>query len=451
LIHDVGSDLALEVKPLRKAAGEISRYQLLVLFVAWLGWVFDTMDSTLSSLVQKPSLTELLGAGATQASVNFYGGVVFSAMLLGWALGGVAFGVFADYMGRARTLALTILLYSLFTGLSAAAQTWWQLSALRFLTGFGLGGEWAAGAAIVAEVWPAHLRAKAGAVLQSAGVVGYFLAAVVNLFVGVYSWRYVYLAGVTPAILVLLVRRVVREPESWVKVKEMRRRARGGETRAAGPAVDGFTLKQLFNSRFRRDAIIGSTLSFVVLFVLWGATMWIPTAIREIAEPSVSGLGAAAREQRLIQYVTLGVMYLNCGALVGCIVFGPLADRIGRRAAFLIYFVGGLLSLPAAFMLTDRVGAVYALLPAVGFFTVGVTSGFPIYLPELFPTHIRTTGVGFCYNFGRAMTAGAVIFAGYLVGLCGSVAKAASAVSLIFILGLITLFFARETRGLKLQ
>ena len=448
---------SVTISPRRSAWSEVSRYQWLVLIVAWLGWVFDTMDGTLFSLVQKPCMTELMGPGATQASINLYSGIVFSSMLLGWALGGLGFGILADYVGRSKTLAITILIYSIFTGVSALSQTWWHLAGFRFLTGLGLGGEWAAGAALVAEIWPTQLRAKAAAVLQSAGVVGYFLAAVINLYVGVYSWRYVYLVGIVPALLVFVVRRVVREPDSWTEVNNRRQRARLERNRpnANGSSetdeLSKFTLKQMFSRQLRRDSLVGASLSFVVLFVLWGATLWIPSAIREIAEPATSGLSGASLEKYLTQYASYGTILLNCGAFVGCLLFGPLADRIGRRPTFFIYFLGGLISLPATFMLTSGLNQVFALLPLVGFFTLGVTSGFPIYLPELFPTYMRTTGVGFCYNLGRVVTAGMVIFAGYLVGLLGSTAKAASAVCLIFIVGMFILIFARETRGQRLM
>src|SRR5438034_440253 len=166
------------------------------------------MDGTLYSLVQKPSMMELM-PGASEAVIGQYSGYVFAAMLIGWATGGVMFGVVADYIGRTKALVVTILIYSLFTGLSALAQSWEQLAAFRFVTGLGLGGEWAAGAALVAEVWPDHLRAKAGGMLQSAAGLGYFLAALINLRVGAVSWRYVYLIGAIPAIFVLFIRMAV--------------------------------------------------------------------------------------------------------------------------------------------------------------------------------------------------------------------------------------------------
>jgi MFS family permease len=433
---------------------EVSRYQWLVLAVAWLGWVFDSMDGTLYSLVQKPSMTELMGPAATEATISFYSSAVFSATLTGWALGGVIFGIIADYIGRTKALVATILIYSLFTGLSAVADTWWQLAIFRFITGLGLGGEWAAGAALVAEVWPDRLRAKAGAILQSAAAFGYFFAAVINLLAGVHSWRYVYLIGALPAIFVLFIRMIVKEPEAWVEVRDRRRLARvesNVESRSDGAdELRTFTLKQLFGPRLRRDTVIASLLAFVVLLALWGATMWIPAAIRETANPP-AGLDAAGQQKYLTAQASYAIMLLNGGALFGYLWFGPLADRFGRRAAFAVYFIGGVVLFPVTFLLTTNATQVFFLLPLVGFFTLGITSGFPIYLPELFPTHVRTTGVGFCYNAGRIITAGGVFLTGYLVGVFGgSYAKAASAVSLVYVLGIFLLLFARETRGRRL-
>lgn len=422
---------------------EVTRYQWMVLLVAWLGWVFDSMDGTLFSLVQKPSMTELMGPGATPAAIGFYSSIVFSVMLLGWATGGICFGIVADYIGRTKALAITILIYSLFTGLSAAAHSWEQLAAFRFITGLGLGGEWAAGAALVAEVWPERLRAKAGGMLQSAAAFGYFFAALITRVVDTASWRYVYLVGAVPAIFVLFIRLMVKEPERWIEVRDQRRLARA-ERGHKPTELDAFTLKQLFGPKLRRDTIVASSLAFTVLLALWGATMWIPSVIREAGARE----GLSAEDQN--RYATYAVMLLNGGSLFGYLGFGPLADRFGRRAAFLCFFIGGVILFPVTFLMTSGITQIFFLLPLVGVFTLGITSGFPIYLPELFPTRVRTTGVGFCYNLGRIVTAGGVLVTGALVGFFGSYAKAASAVSLIYILGIFLLIFARETRGERL-
>ena len=420
--------------------GEVNRYQWLVLLVAWLGWVFDSMDGTLFSLVQKPAITELLGQAASPAAVGLGSSVVFSVQLLGWALGGIGFGVLADYLGRTRALRATILIYSVFTGLSATATSLGQLAAFRFITGLGLGGEWAAGAALVAEVWPDHLRARAGALLQSAAAVGFFLAGLLSRFL---SWRAVFWVGALPALLVLFIRRLVQEPESW-------RAVRTGRGRGGTLGADVFTLKQLLGPGHRRDTLVASALAFVVLLALWGGTMWIPAALRELSAPETAGMSAEEAASFLSRRAGNGIMLLNAGSLFGYLMFSWLADRLGRRPAFLLYFVGGVLTFPATFLLGGSIATSFLLLPLLGFFTLGVTSGFPIYLPELFPTRIRTTGVGFCYNLGRIVTAAGVFVTGTLVGFFGSSAKAASAVSLVYLLGAAILPFARETRGERL-
>lgn len=422
---------------------EVTRYQWTVLLVAWLGWVFDSMDGTLFSLVQKPSMTELMGPDASDAAIGFYSSVVFSVMLLGWAIGGIGFGIIADYIGRTKALAATILIYSLFTGLSAAVNSWEQLAACRFITGLGLGGEWAAGAALVAEVWPDRLRAKAGAMLQSAAAFGYFFAALITRVVDVGSWRYVYLVGAVPAVFVLFIRLMVKEPERWIEVRDRRALAKV-EGKHKPTDLDAFTLKQLFSPKLRRDTLVASALAFTVLLALWGATMWIPSVIREVGARE----GLVAVDQN--RYAAYAVMLLNGGSLFGYLGFGPLADRFGRRAAFLSFLLGGVILFPVTFLLTNGITMIFVLLPLVGFFTLGITSGFPIYLPELFPTRVRTTGVGFCYNLGRIVTAAGVLVTGALVGFFGSYAKAASAVSLIYVLGIFVLIFARETRGERL-
>jgi MFS family permease len=279
--------------------------------------------------------------------------------------------------------------------------------------------------------------------LQSAAAIGFLLAALANRVVGVVSWRYVFLVGALPALLVLLIRMVVKEPESWVAARDERRQT----------TEKSFTLSRLFRADLRRDTLVASSLAFVVLLGLWGSTMWIPAAIREIAavSPAASGLAGPDLERYLTEKASDGVMLLNAVSLVGYLLFGPLADWIGRKKTFFLYFAGAVVTFPLAFLTTSSVDALFWLLPLVGIFTLGVTSGFPIYLPELFPTAVRTTGVGFCYNLGRFVTAGGVFITGYLVGVMGSYAKAATAVSLVYVIGMFALLFARETRGDRLR
>lgn len=411
----------------------VTRYQWLVLLVAWLGWVFDAMDATIYAMVLHPALHELLGRNgpATPDAVGWYGGIIFSVFLIGWALGGVLFGVLADRFGRTRVLVVTILIYAIFTGMAALSQTWWQLGLFRFLTALGIGGEWAAGAALVAEVWPEEKRTRAAGVLQSAWAAGFFLAALINLLLRDQGWRRVFVAGVAPALVALLVRLCVREPERWL-------RARAAD--AAGVAT-GRKLAELFSPALRRATLIGSGLAFVAVFGLWGATNWTPTLVREL--PEMKSLDGAVVTSR-ISYAT---MMLNVGALVGYLSFGPLAERFGRRAVFGLMCVGSLILLPATYLTPRSYAQVLVLLPLLGFFNNGIFSGFPIYLPELYPTRLRGTGAGFCFNIGRVLASLGPFLTGWLVSVLGGFGRAASAIAVIYLVGLCLLPFAPETRG----
>src|SRR5271169_2882702 len=217
---------ALKPRPMQPGTMRqgVSRYQLLVLLVAWLGWVFDSMDATIYNLVLTPALRELLGSRNTPENIGWYGGIILAIFLVGWAVGGILFGILADYLGRARTLVITILIYAVFTGLAGFAHSWWQLAIYRFLTALGIGGEWAAGAALVAEVWPEAKRARAAGVLQSAWAAGFLIAAVVNLLLREHGWRSLFVVGVAPAVVALFVRLWVKEPERWVRTREMENR-----------------------------------------------------------------------------------------------------------------------------------------------------------------------------------------------------------------------------------
>ncbi len=414
----------------------VTGYQWLVLAVAWLGWVFDSMDATIYALVLTPALRELLpaslGGSVSAEAIGRYGGIIFAIFLVGWAVGGMLFGVLADRLGRTRTLVFTILIYAVFTGMAALAATWWQLALYRFLTALGIGGEWAAGAALVAEVWPEDKRARAAGILQSAWAAGFLIAAVASLLLRGHSWRWLFVAGVAPAVIAVLVRWWVREPERWLKVRDQER---------AAPVRGPSRLAELFQPGNRRATLVGTGLAFVAVFGLWGATNWTPTLVGGL--PGLQGLPPA----RLTALVSYATMMLNAGALAGYLVFGPLADRWGRRPVFALMCVGSLVMLPVTFLTPRSYLAVLALLPLLGFFNNGIFGGFPIYLPELYPTRIRATGAGFCFNAGRVFAAAGPYLTGFLVAALGGFGRAASAIGLIYLGGLLILCWAPETRG----
>lgn len=420
---------------MRSSTG-ITRYHWFVLFVAWLGWVFDSMDSTIYTLVLQPALQDLLGnqthGPVRQELISWYGGLILSVFLIGWAIGGVLFGVLADRFGRTRILMWTIAIYAVFTGLAALSQTWWQLAIFRFITALGIGGEWAAGASLVAEVWPESKRAKAAGWLQSAWAVGFFVAALVHLALRHAGWRPIFVVGVGPALVAVVVRLWVREPERWVK-----------SSRHTGTSDGGSNSKisQLFSPYHKRATLVGAGLAFVAVFGLWGATNWTPTLLRSLPEFK------HADPARVNSYVSYATMVLNAGSLLGYLCFGPLADRLGRRPVFALMCAGSVLAVPVAFLTPRSYAAVLCLLPALGFFNNGIFSGFAIYLPELYPTAIRATGAGFCFNAGRALASTGPFLTGYLVQQLGTFGRAASAVALIYLVGLVILLFAPETKG----
>ncbi|MCP9464712.1 MAG: MFS transporter [Nitrospira sp.] len=409
----------------------VTPYQWLVLFVAWLGWVFDAMDATIYAIVLHPALHELLSTTQGPPSpdqIGWYGGMIFSIFLIGWAIGGITFGVLADRFGRTKVLIATILIYAIFTGAAALSETWWHLALFRFLTALGIGGEWAAGASIVAETWPEEKRAKAAGLLQSAWAVGFFLAAGLNLILKGSSWRALFVVGVLPAFVALLVRWWLKEPERWHQARRH----------------PSFSLSAIFQGQLRRATVVGSTLAFVAVFGLWGATNWAPVLVRET--PEVKHLEQAA----VSAHVSYAIMALNGGALFGYLSFGPLADRFGRRPIFAFMCLGSLVMLPVTYLLPESYVGLLLFLPILGFFNNGIFSGFPIYLPELYPTQLRATGSGFCFNAGRVLASISPFLTGWLVTLMGSFALAASTIALIYLLGLAVLVFAPETKGQRL-
>ncbi|MCP9456548.1 MAG: MFS transporter [Nitrospira sp.] len=407
---------------------DVTSYHWLVLFVAWLGWVFDAMDATIYAIVLHPALHELLMVGDSSPSsdqIGWYGGIIFSIFLIGWAIGGITFGILADRFGRTKILMATILIYAVFTGAAALSETWWHLALFRFLTALGIGGEWAAGASLVAETWPEEKRAKAAGLLQSAWAVGFFLAAGLNLALKASSWRTLFLVGVLPAFVALFVRWWVKEPERW----------------HLAHARQPLPLSAIFEGNLRRSTVVGSTLAFVAVFGLWGATNWAPILVREM--PEVKHLEQAA----VSAHVSYAIMALNGGAIFGYLCFGPLADQFGRRPIFAFMCLGSLVMLPVTYLLPESYVGLLLLLPILGFFNNGIFSGFPIYLPELYPTRLRATGSGFCFNAGRVLASISPFLTGWLVALMGSFALAASTIAMIYLLGLTVVVFAPETKG----
>lgn len=419
-------------------------YLTLVLIATWLGWVFDGMDSMLYNIVMVPALQTLLGPDVTKTTIGHYGGIIMSYTLLGAALGGILFGILADYIGRVKTLLLTILMYSLMTGLSGIAHSWQELTFYRFLTGFGIGGEWAVGAVLLAESWPDNKRTFAGSFMQMGWPVGFFLAALINYIVGEHSWRYVFYVGALPALLTVFLRFKLKEPDKWLNDHKRRLELKLSKNYLTDEEKEyaHFTFLLLFTKKYIRRTLVGLLLATVALFGVWGATYWIPAIIETLAK--ADGIADNYIKGRIFLTITL----LNIGAILGALSFWPITNKFGRRGAFLFYFLVGIIVIPPIYLLAQNYVLFLLLTPIIGFIGNGVFSGFPVYLPELFPTKIRATAQTTCYNGARIATIMSPLITGFLIGTFnGNYAKAAATVMLIYIIGIVVLLFAPETKG----
>ena len=543
----------------------LGRYHWFVLAIAGLGWLFDTMDQQLFNLARMPAMRELLGPGA---DVNWYGGVTTSIFLLGWAVGGLIFGVMGDRIGRARTMLFTILVYSLFTGLSALSTGLVDFALYRFLTGLGVGGEFAVGVALVAEVIPAASRPYALGFLQSLSTVGNITAALLSIafghlesqgvlgnwnFFGIQltAWRAMFLAGSLPALLAVIIRGRLREPEGWRRLAEQRER---------DPTVRLGSFRELFgNPLWRRRAIVGMLLATCGVIGLWGIGFFVidlsrsvfrehfqeqaiargqHTADRDLCrwaatdperfvrwsariraedligpqagsrvperiwktlaelaatdprnfdpaavaatfdrDPSLTPADRAALAEYLAGppgnptaafdavearirsisgklalwsgYVSI---VLNIGGFFGMYFYGYITQRIGRRPAFAIAFVCAAASTVFVFARLQQPADIFWMIPIMGYFLFSLFGGFAIYFPELFPTRLRSTGVSFCYNVGRAIAALGPLTLGLLASAvfqhtAQPLRYSGMAMCVFLLLAVLALPFAPETRG----
>ena len=445
---------------------ELNAYHWTVLTIAALGWLFDTMDQQLFVLARTPALAELLGP---DADLTRYGGYATSIFVAGWATGGLIFGLLGDRWGRARTMVLTILVYSLFTGLSAFSRSWWDFSCYRFLTGMGVGGEWAAGISLVAEVMPAGARPHALAMLQALSAVGNITAALLSFLIppqmelyGVQGWRYLFLIGTAPALLVVLVRWRLKEPDSWVQAKAAA--ATSNPASHQTPQAMGDLRELLGQRRWRHNTIVGVIMATAGVMALWGVGFWTPELVRNNV---LKDLPKAEQDW----YASFAMLIQYVGGFFGVYSFSILTGLVGRRLAFAVSFLACLVAIVMVFGFMTQPGQIAWMIPVLGFCTLLPFGGFAIYFPELYPTRLRTTGVGVCYNVARYLAAAAPFMLGTLAGmylsadpdraaeklsdltLLGQLGSVDSAfryatltVSAVLLLGLLALPFAPETK-----
>jgi MFS family permease len=422
--HGTAATVATGEPPAR-----LSKYLWLVLASAFLAWMFDSIALNAFNLILTPSMSELLHTHSN-AAIAGTGGLVVAVKLVAWGIGGTLFGVLTDRYGRARIMLVTILIYTVFTGLSATAQNWEQLALFQGLAGLGIGGEWSAGAALLAESLPERLRPRLMIIMQLAFSVGYFIAAVINLATRS-NWRLVLVWCAVPAIVVIVLRLLVREPERWVNTSKVE------GTRQMG------SLRRLFEPDLRRRTLGGLFSAMTLMVGSFAATTFSPSWIAELLGPS----GAAHTPS----YVSYFAMLLNGGAAVGYILLIWMTQSLGRRPSYFIFALGSLLTAIAMFTMVHSADGVLIAAPFAGFFMLGGFGVFAVYLPELFPTEVRATGQGLCFNFARIITGAGTLLTGVLVGTLGSYPLAGVLVSVSFAVGLFTIWIGPETKGWRLS
>jgi MFS family permease len=413
----------------------LSRQQVLGFWAAWGGWTLDGMDSFIYALVLAPALTELLpksGYEATPASIASIGSILFALFLVGWGFSFI-WGPIADRIGRTRTLALTIFVFAIFTGLAALSQNVWELAIFRLLAGIGIGGEWAMAGTYIAEAWPEGRRKAGAGYLQTGYYAGFFLAAALNVTIGVhYGWRAMFATGLIPVVLAIVTLLRVEEPKRWsstLTVKHQR------------------TLTEIFSPMLRTRTLVNAGLLTVAIAGLWAGAVYEPTAILQLAK--IAGYA----KSDAVKFASLGTAILSIGTILGCLFAPILAERIGRRGALGAYFAG------MGVMIVLCFGIIFylpnALAPfIVSLFFLGFAGGnfalFSLWLPEQYETAVRATAFAFCTSVGRFIGAAINFGIAGLVRSMGTLGTPVALTAVAFAFGLILLRFSVETRGSEL-
>jgi MFS family permease len=415
-------------------------------FASNLGWMFDGYETFALILVVGVALRDLLDPSQF-AQIPAFAGTVIGITLLGWGIGGVIGGVLADYIGRRRTMIFAILAYSITTGLSAFAWDWVSFALLRFLVGIAIGSEWSTGASLTAEVWPDNARGRGAGLMQCGLGIGFFLASFIWLFVsgyGPHAWRIMFFIGVLPALFALWLRTGVPESQKWEQSNEKRKSARerkksGAAMSEEDHALTRFTFADLFaDPEIRKRTIIVFLMSLTTTLAWWGISTWVPPFIAAAAGK------AGLPPQTWASYA--GMSY-NLGAICGYIGLGFLADRFGRKPIVMIFFAASLLLTFALYRWTTDLHMLLVVAAINGFFTLGQYSWMSVWLPELFPTRMRATGMAFTFNAPRFIAFMGPLFAGMLIAQFGGFSGMAVAFSFIYILGFIVVPLLPETKG----
>jgi len=443
----------------------VTRYQWLVLVIASLGWIFDTFEGQIFVTSMNEMMASLLPEDVPSEKRDAVAKLALGAFLVGGAVGGVYFGMLSDRIGRARTMIITILVYSLFTCLTAFAQSTTQVIGLRFFVAMGVGGEWAVASAMVAEVFPRFARVRSLGIFHATSAMGSYLAIAAGAFIvgnpalkteaiPDLNWRLAFALGALPALLTIWIRVKLKEPDSWKRAVEV---AKKDPTKQTGRIGD------LFKGELRRRTLVGVALAAIGLATFWGVKIYGRNLMRSAAEREVISQNAeslsnneAALEANFSQIKKqemTGHFLVMTGGLLGMLAFGPISERLGRRGAFSFFFVGGFVSSALLFGLFTERGIIFYwwALPVFGFLVSGIHSGYAIYFPELFPSRLRGTGGGLCFNLGRIIAAPVLFLTAWMQQSQGvTTNQTAALLSGFFLLGLIVVKFAPETQGEEL-
>lgn len=436
---------------------QLTSYHWFVFAMASLAWLFDCLDQQLFLLARQSAMKALLPPGWDP---NEFGGYATSIFVAGWATGGLIFGAVGDRIGRAKTLTLTVLIYSLCTGLSAFSKGWLDFAIYRFLTGLGVGGVFGLAVALVADTLPDTARTGALGTLQALSAVGNVTAGLVSMYMGHLestqvitpgsAWKYMFLVGSVPAFLCVFIQVRLKEPEKWVKAREA--------GKLAGVKFGSYSAL-LGDARWRKNALLGMMLCVSGVIGLWGIGFFAPELVGGVIEKSLveQGIPAAEIAGQKTKWIGINSIVQNIGAFFGMLIFTQLAQGLGRKKAFTVAFLAALITTVGFFQMFGGKGDIW-MSAIMGGCQLALFAGFAIYLPELFPTSLRSTGTSFCYNVGRFVAASGPFTLGYLQralreGATSPEAKieafrnACSYMSVIFLLGLVALYFMPETKG----
>ncbi len=410
-----------------------------VMIATWLGGMFDGMDSSIFAIVLYPALSEMLNT-KSHAIVGLHGSYIIAIFMVGWAIGAILFGMMADYIGRARTMTITILLYALCTGLCALAHNWWELGLYRFLVGAGIGGEMGVGAVMLSECWPNKSRVFAIGAMASALGCGYMCTATLNLFLGHHGWRWLFVAGVVPAFLTVYIRYKLKEPEQFNEVQALKTAALAkpkSERSDEEHKLLRLTFLELLEPENFKNTVAVVSLTSVAIIAWWAVLAWIPAWINQLT-------GDLAVEQR-----SYAMYFKDTGMILSGIIGSWIISKLGYKKCTILTFLIAFLVTTGMFLTVKSFSYVLlAWILAVGFFCHVPFVILWTYIPELFEARIRSTAFGVCFNIGRFAAAFAALGSGSLIAFfSGSYAIAASSIASVYLLGIVAAFYMPKPPG----